>query len=79
MANGIIRGIVENGVQLTVSVEIAPALYVVSVSKAEFDALPTNVDKQNFIIGHLALMRRTSRQFETIFPALIGTNIVIPD
>jgi hypothetical protein len=79
MANATITSIVENGIGLSVSVNIGGATYSATVPKALFDALPTNADKQNYIISLLAGSRRNSRQYENVYPALIGAVIVIPD
>lgn len=79
MANGTVTAIKENGVYLTVSVNIAGAVYFVTVSKDVFDALPTTADKQNYIISTIAGLRQSSRQYEDIYQAFIGTILVIPD
>jgi hypothetical protein len=79
MANGTLTAITENGVNLLFEVTINGVKYVAIVSKAVFDALPTNVDKQNYVVAIISNNRRTSRQYENIYPALIGSALVIPD
>jgi hypothetical protein len=79
MANGIIKSITENGLTLSISVEIGGAIYSVLVKKSEFDALPDNASKQAYVITLLTSSRRSVRQYENIYPALVGTTIVIPD
>lgn len=79
MASGTITSIKENGLLLTFTVDVAGAMYKVITSKAIFDALVTNLDKQNYIIQVLTNIRRTSREYENIYPAVIGAVIIIPD
>jgi hypothetical protein len=79
MANGTITAITENTVNLSFSVTINGAVYTAVVSKAVFDALATNADKQNYVISVLSTVRRTARQYEAIYPALIGAAVVVPD
>jgi hypothetical protein len=79
MANGTITAITENTVNLSFTVTIGGALYTASVPKILFDALLTNADKQAYVINVLSGVRRNNRQYETIYPALIGAAIVIPD
>lgn len=79
MATGAITSIKENGENLIFSVTINAAVYSVVVSKLIFDALPTNLAKQNFIINVLSTARRINRLYEDIYITLIGNAIVIPD
>ena len=79
MATGAITSIKENGDNLIFSVTINAAVYSVVVSKLIFDALPTNLAKQNFIINVLSTTRRVNRMYEDIYITLIGNAIVIPD
>lgn len=79
MANGTITSIIENGTHINVSVSIGGSIYTALVSKAVFDALPTALEKQNFIINILSLSRRTDRQYENIYTSFIGNVLVIPD
>ena len=79
MANGTVTSIKENGTSLVLQITIGGAVYVAIVDKATFNALATNADKQNYIIDLVSATRRVSRQYEDIYPALIGTVLVIPD
>lgn len=79
MSAGTLTNITENGINLIFEVTIGTAKYLAVVSKIIFDALPTNLDKQNFIIGIIRDSRRVNRQFETIYPVLIGNILNIPD
>lgn len=79
MANGTVTSIKENGTYLIFQINIGNAVYVANVSKAVFDALATNADKQAYIISLISASRRVSRQYEDIYPALIGNILVIPD
>ena len=79
MASGTITSITENGIFLNFQVTIGSAVYVAIISKIVFDALATNLDKQNYVIGVIANSRRISRLYENIYPTLIGNVITIPD
>lgn len=79
MANGTITAITENGVFLSVTVTISGAIYTAIVKKSEFDALPTTLDKQNYIINLLSSSRRNNRLYENIYATFIGNVLVIPD
>lgn len=79
MANGTVSSITENVTNLIFEVTIGGAKYSAIVPKNVFDALPANIDKQNYVISVIANNRRTNRQYEDIYPALIGAALVIPD
>lgn len=79
MANATITAISENTMNLVVTVAIGGASYSAVVPKAVFDALLTNADKQAYIISVFAGGRRNTRQYEAIYPALVGAVIVVPD
>ena len=79
MATATISKIVENSNTLMFEVNIGGALYNAIVLKTVFDALLTNLDKQNYVISILTLVRRTNRQFENTYPTLIGTTVIVPD
>lgn len=79
MATGTITSIQENGINIIFSVTINGAVYSAVISKVIFDALLTNLDKQNFIISVLTAARRGNRIYENIYATLIGNAIIIPD
>ena len=79
MANGTVTNIFENTISISFEITIGGAKYLAVVPKVVFDAQITNLDKQNYIINVVANQRRTNRQYESSFPTLIGSSIVIPD
>ena len=79
MAIATVTRVIENTVTLVFEVNIGGALYSATIAKTVFDALLTNLDKQNYVISVLTLVRRTNRQFENIYPALVGSIITVPD
>jgi len=79
MANGTVTAIKENGIYLTVSVNIGGFVYIVSAPKTIFDALATTLEKQNYIISLLSNTRKSNRQYEDIYQTFIGNVLVIPD
>lgn len=79
MASGTIKSIVENGLTLTFTVTVSGADYSAVVSKAVFDALVTNVEKQNYVIAIISGNRRSNRLYEIVYPTLIGATVTIVD
>jgi fibrillarin-like rRNA methylase len=79
MASGTLSAITENGTTLSVSVVINGATYTVVISRTVFDTYLTNAEKQAFVVAMLTTARRTNRQYENIYPALIGSVLTIPD
>ena len=79
MAIATITAITENTINLVVTIAIGGASYTALIPKATFDALLTNADKQAYIISVFAGGRRNTRQYEAIYPALVGAVIVVPD
>ena len=79
MAVGTITKIMENISHILIEVNVGGSLYVATIDKPTFDALPTALDKQNLVINVLSNARKSGRSYENTFNTFVGTVVNIPD